>query len=271
MHALRYNPLRPHYTGFIKVSGVGHPYTTLNRFIHQTGQHPKMAGKKRCSFCGKSRYIILGLGDGYTCRTCLETLGLLARKLGLLVDELKTLRQTSKGAIREASRAARRRGRKPLHIVGDRVEALAKLVQRSVQQRGQVYADSLAWWHGFTRPEVRRGIELYGKEYGWVVEKTPTTHIIVKTPGLREDHNLHEEPTNPSETPSQDEGDRIKTLANLMFKSLTVRKRLYAISFAWRRGFKRSEVRKAIERYGEVYGWVAEKAPNNHIILRLPK
>jgi hypothetical protein len=77
------------------VSGVGHPDTTLNRFIHQTGQHPKMAGKKRCSFCGKSRNIILGLGDGYTCRTCLETLDLLAKKLGLLVDELKTLRQTS--------------------------------------------------------------------------------------------------------------------------------------------------------------------------------
>jgi hypothetical protein len=235
-----------------------------------------MAGKKRCSFCGKSRNIILGLGDGYACRTCLETLGLLARKLGLLVDELKTLRQTSKEAIRETAREVRRRGKKPLHIVGDRVEALARLVQKSVQQRGQVYADSLAWRHGFTRPEVRRAIETYGKEYGWVVEKTPTTHIIVKTFGPREDHRPHEgisreEPTNHPETPSQDEGDRIKTLANLMFKTLTVRKRLYAISFAWRRGFKRSEVRKAIERYRKVYGWVAEKAPNDHIILRLPK
>jgi integrase len=247
-----------------------------------------MAGKKRCSFCGKSRHIILGLGDGYTCRTCLETLGLLARKLGLLVDELKTLRQTSKEAIREASKAARRRRRKPLHIVGDRigdrVEALAKLVQRLVQQQGRVYADSLAWWHGFTRSEVMKAIERYGREYGWVVEKTPR-HIIVGMPGPREDHPLHEEisreePANASETPKPRaskkkpiyvEGDRVEALANLIHRTLKKRRHLYAVSFAWRLGFKRSELRSAIERYGETYGWVAEKAPNNHIILRLPK
>jgi translation initiation factor 2 beta subunit (eIF-2beta)/eIF-5 len=265
------------------VSGVGHPDTTLNRFIHQTGQHPKMAGKKRCSFCGKSRNIILGLGDGCTCRTCLETLGLLARKLGLLVDELKTLRQTSKEAIRETARVARRRVKKPPHV-GDRVETLTKLVQRSVQQQGRVYADSLAWRHGFTRSEVMKAIERYGREYGWVVEKTPR-HIIVGMPGPREDHRLHEEisreePANASETPKPRaskkkpiyvEGDRVEALANLIHRTLKKRRRLYAVSFAWRLGFKRSELRSAIERYGETYGWVAEKAPNNHIILRLPK
>jgi hypothetical protein len=243
-----------------------------------------MADRKRCSFCGKSRHIILGLGDGYTCRTCLETLGLLARKLGLLVDELKSFQQTSKGAIREASRATRRRLKKPLHAVGDRVEALAKLVQRSVQQRGRVYADSLAWWHGFTRPEVRRAIERYGREYGWVVEKT-SSHIIVGMPGPKEDHHLHEEisreePASPSETPKPRaskkkliyvEGDRVEVLANLIRRTLEKRGQLYAVSFAWRLGFKRSELRRVIERYGEMYGWAVEKAPNNHIILRLPK
>jgi hypothetical protein len=215
---------------------------------------------RKCSFCGERRRFTLGLGNGCICYRCLERLNRFTKELGLFTDELRQ------------PVLDRRHLRRPVYVVGDRIKALASLLHEAVAKRGQIYAVSFAWWRGFTRKEVRKAIEKYGGYYGWVVEKAPHNHIVVRKPSpemafklieARPGVNVH-----PRKKPLQVEGDRIEALAYLINKALEVRKQLYAVSFAWRYGFTRTEVKLAVEKYGGRYGWVVEKAPNNHIIIR---